>query len=111
MGKKKPTLKSNVARGFATTSVPKRESEQEASVPFRHDEKATRPTSPPPAREESTANAETEESSALQSLVDIVYPKVEKESLRKLKVRFFNSYRRLNSTKDSQKACQIATYL
>ncbi|WFD42273.1 RNA helicase [Malassezia psittaci] len=86
MGKKKPTLKSNVSRGFATTSVPKRESEQEASVPTPLDEKATRPSSPSPLKEDSTANAETEEISALQSLVDMIYPKVEKESLRKLKV-------------------------
>ncbi|WFC98194.1 RNA helicase [Malassezia yamatoensis] len=90
MGKKKPTLKSNVSRGFATTSVPKRELEEEAPVLTPLDEKATRPSSPSSPGKDSNANAETEESGALQSLVDTIYPRVEKESLRKLKTIEFN---------------------
>ncbi|WFC93979.1 RNA helicase [Malassezia brasiliensis] len=94
MGKKKPSLKSNVQRGFATTSVPKRQ--QPAPKEDEGKPDATpKPKNPPPAAPEPAATAPevepvSEETSELQKLVDLINPKVEKEAPRKLKTIEFN---------------------
>lgn len=91
--KKKPQLKASVPRGFATTSVPKREAPQASDLQEKEKEKETEqaqervpePRAPP----HETADAfdpKAAEEQALQELVEAVQPKVEKESLRKLKV-------------------------
>ena len=110
--KKKPQLKSNVQRGFATTSVPKRETPTtnertndavasgttkqreaaESSHPHSHPDGqmtavATKTTdshkSKGPTGGEDAFDPEAEELQALQNVVQQVYPKVEKETQRR----------------------------
>ncbi|WFD29457.1 RNA helicase [Malassezia sp. CBS 17886] len=102
--KKKPTLKGTVNRGFATTSVPRKDAEASGGG-------VERPGSPtsPAQRDDAAAdvdadvldaagrddrehghaphtfNAAQEEEQALQNLVDLVHPRVEKESQRRLR--------------------------
>ena len=83
MGKKKPLLKSSVPRGFATTSVPKREP---APEPKPEPEPEPEPEPPAPPQEPEELDPKAQEVRALQELVDAVCPKVEKETQRKLKV-------------------------
>lgn len=90
MGKKKPSLKSNVQRGFATTSVPKREQpapkEAEAKPAPAPEPAPKPPTAAEAPASEPEAEPVSEETSELQKLVDLINPKVEKEAPRKLKV-------------------------
>jgi len=105
--KKKPQLKATVQRGFATTSVPKKQTEPDL-------QKQAPAPSTPKAELVSNAQAasghaeavhsdaptenetghseycpEEEEWQALKNLVQLVYPKVEKETLRRTKIISF----------------------
>ena len=93
--KKKLQLKSNVQRGFATTSQPKREAppkeapqaaEAASKTPDETPSAASQSTAPPVPKEAPSSDAfdpEAEELQALQNLVQLVYPKVEKETQRR----------------------------
>lgn len=122
MGKKKrPQLKANVERGFATTSVPKKQPtndvQAQAQAPTEaraaQAEAAGAAIAAPHARpdeatkevdmteedhERSEYFPEEEESQALKNLVQLVYPKVEKEMLRRTKVRTGTNPRSLASS-------------
>ena len=90
MGKKKKIqLKPAVPRGFATTSVPKRE-EPKAEAPPKPEPVAEVPPVTDAAAETPATDAfdlEAEERQARQNLVDLIYPRVEKETQRRIKVR------------------------
>ena len=93
--KKKLQLKSNVQRGFATTSQPKREAppkeapqaaEAASKTPDETPSAASQSTAPLVPKEAPSSDAfdpEAEELQALQNLVQLVYPKVEKETQRR----------------------------
>lgn len=90
--KKKPQLKASAARGFATTSVPKRAGADEPVPDASSPEPAA--DAPPavdtdlePAATGSDADAVDAAWQALQALADAVYPRVEKEVQKRMKVR------------------------
>lgn len=106
--KKRPQLKATVQRGFATTSVPKRhtntEEKPDAEIsastapktePTSHGEDVAPHVEAPPsdagADEPNTDqfSPEEEELQALKNLVQLIYPKVEKETARRTKTISF----------------------
>ncbi|WFD18140.1 RNA helicase [Malassezia caprae] len=102
--KKRPQLKATVQRGFATTSLPKKQAApdepvqapSEPQAPVASAETSLEHTdaapSDPLAVEEGGRGAycpEEEEMQALKNLVQLVYPKVEKETLRRTKTISF----------------------
>ncbi|KAE8210621.1 hypothetical protein CF327_g5518 [Tilletia walkeri] len=115
MGKKRPTLKSNAQRGFATSSVPKKqEPAPEAAAAGEGDAKApngssTQAASPAPAGPNSTQEAPTASASQdaaalladaerqeLQELVERVMEKADREAARIWKIIEFDQ--RLSSS-------------
>jgi len=100
--KKRPQLKATVQRGFATTSLPKKQTAPDERAPAPSTPQVPAASAEPAHTEAAPSDSlaedegergeycpEEEELQALKNLVQLVYPKVEKETIRRTKTIVF----------------------